>query len=60
MNLKDLLNYIEKNAIDVADLIKIADIRRIKHGDPWRSKLIDDIRTYEAEAIEAELRSVVD
>ena len=60
MNLKDLLNYIEKNAIDVADLIKIADIRRIKHGDPWRSKLIADARQgYEAEAIEADLQKVI-
>ncbi|KKK65021.1 hypothetical protein LCGC14_2978330 [marine sediment metagenome] len=58
MNLEELLTYIEENAKDVSDLSKIADIRRIEQGDPWRSKLIADVRQgYEAEAIEADLQS---
>ncbi|KKL99228.1 hypothetical protein LCGC14_1816480 [marine sediment metagenome] len=60
MNLEELLTYIEENAKDVSDLSKIADIRRIEQGDPWRSKLIADVRQgYEAEAIEADLQKVI-
>jgi len=60
MDLEELLTYIEENAKDVSDLSKIADIRRIEQGDPWRSKLIADVRQgYEAEAIEADLQKVI-
>jgi len=60
VNLEELLTYIEENAKDVSDLSKIADIRRIEQGDPWRSKLIADVRQgYEAEAIEADLQKVI-
>jgi hypothetical protein len=59
MNLKELLMYIEENAKDVSDLSKVASIKRIKRGDPWRSKLIADVRQgYEAEAIEADLAAL--
>jgi hypothetical protein len=61
VDLQKLLDYVEKNARDVSDLIKVADIRRIEHCDPWRSKLIKDIRQrYESEAIEADLRSTLE
>ncbi len=57
MDLKKLLDYVEENARDVSDLIKVADIKRIKPGDPWRAHLINDLRSrYEFEITEADLQ----
>lgn len=54
MNLNELLEYVAKNARDVADLVKVADIRRLEPGDPWRGVLIEELRArYEDEALGA-------
>jgi len=51
MTLEDILKYAEQHPIDVADLIKVADIRRMSAGDTWRKQLAREIRErYEGSA----------
>ncbi len=62
MKLQNLLTFIEKNAIDVADLAAVAKIKRIKNldqFDPYRKFLIKEMRSkYQNAANEADRLSI--
>lgn len=61
MKLSDLLKSVEENATDVADLVKVADIRRLEEGDDYRTVLIAELSgRYAVDAATAKRREGLD
>ena len=57
MNINELINFVQENARDVADLAKAHDIMRLEQSDPWRKLLCRELRQkYEDDAETEERR----
>jgi len=59
MNIKDLLDFVKDNAINVADLAKAHKAEHLDKDDPWYKVIVRELRQkYEDTAMESDRDSL--